>query len=87
MRGTVMTVEEATALLRENGNYGWLLDAPYDFFTVEEVSNRLRIGENAVRSRLESKRIPGASYHGQGVGWRIPKNGLILYVASTIQRD
>lgn len=72
--------------MRQYPDYDWLTKSGLQFWTVSEVAKNLNIGPAAVRARCESGAFDGALFYGVQIGWRIPRSGLIVYLA-TLARD
>lgn len=77
-----MTPEAAEQALRHFPEYDWLTQSGQQWWAVTEIKEKLGIGEQAIRTRCENGMIPGAVNHGVAVGWRIPRRGLLMFVAS-----
>ncbi len=81
-----LNLQEAERILAQLPEYAWLTGSRKSWWTVSEVAEQLEIGESAVRSWCERGLIPGAVLHTRQLGWRIPKSGLIQYLAEAQQR-
>jgi len=81
-----MSPEAAEALLRTIPEYAWLTQSGRQIYTTAEVAEYLHIGVFAVRVRCQDGLFPGAIDYGIGIGWRIPRSGLILYLANRVQQ-
>jgi hypothetical protein len=79
-----MTLEEAENLLSRIPEYNWLTKDGTDWYKAEELATHLGIGEHAVRARCKDGSIHGATFYGEKIGWRIPRSGVILYLASIV---
>ncbi len=69
--------------LRGVPGYTWLLDSPKQFWTAPEVAEPISVNMNTVKKWCSDGLIPGALNLGAS-GWRIPREGLILYFASRL---
>jgi hypothetical protein len=78
-----MDIAQARAKLQSVPGYAWLLNTGETFWTVAEVSGNLNVGKEAIRNWCEGNLIPGAVFYGK-MGWRIPTDGLILYLAERV---
>ena len=76
----------AEQLLAAIPEYAWLVQSGKQWWTVAEVSEALGIGLGAVRALAERGDIAGAVLYGQQIGWRLPRSGLVLYLARLQQR-
>jgi Mn-dependent DtxR family transcriptional regulator len=82
-----MTPESAEEYLKRSPEFKWLTDADQDhWFTVNEVAERLRIGESFVRNAANRREIDGAINYGPGLGWRLPRRGLMIFFAQLKQQ-
>jgi hypothetical protein len=82
----VRDIQEAERILAQLPEYGWLTSDSKSWWTVSEVAEHLEIGESAVRGWCEKGLIPGAVLHSRQLGWRIPRSGLMLYLADAQKR-
>ena len=74
-------VQEAERIVMQILEYRWLRDEK-SWYSVIEVAEKLGIGRESVRKWCESGDIPGAmNFQPQQVGWRIPRSGLLLFLA------
>jgi Helix-turn-helix domain len=58
----------------------WVLDGP-PFYTATEVADHFGVTAGGVRSLAERGEFPGALLLSARSGWRIPRSGLIAYLA------
>jgi hypothetical protein len=79
-------IAAAERLLAAIPEYAWLVQSGKQFYTVSEVSAALDIGVGAVRALAERGDIAGAVLYGTQIGWRLPRSGLMLYLARLQQR-
>lgn len=60
----------------------WVLSGQ-QWYTTGEVADHLGLSEGGVRSLADRGAIPGAILHdAKRIGWRLPRSGLIAYVAA-----
>src|SRR5262245_41069916 len=59
---------------------GWVLSGR-QWYTALAVSEHLAVSDEYVRRLGERGQIPGAILHERRVGWRLPRAGLITYLA------
>jgi hypothetical protein len=83
----VQDLKEAERILSQVPEYAWLITSQKPWWTVAEVSEQLGIGESVVRSWCDRGLIPGAVLHSRQTGWRMPRSGLIQYLAEAYHRD
>jgi hypothetical protein len=74
-------VSAAERLLAGIPEFAWLTGSKQQWWTVDEVSDKLGIGPAAVRSLIEHGDIAGAVLYGTRIGWRLPRSGLLVYLA------
>jgi hypothetical protein len=78
----VTELEDAEARLNLP-EYQWLLGSTKPFWLVKEVADVLLISTNTVKKWCADGLVPGAVDFGSG-GWRIPRTGLIIFLASRL---
>ena len=81
---TAETLEEAETYLRQKGvpEDAWVLNSGQLFYRVSEVEGKLfGLTGDAIRSLASSGQIPNAVQPSQQVGWRLPRSGIIYYIA------
>jgi hypothetical protein len=81
-----LNLQEAERILAQLPEYAWLTKNAKLWWRVAEVAEHLEIGESAVRSWCERGLIPGAVLHTRQLGWRIPRSGLVQYLAEAQTR-
>lgn len=82
-----MTPETAETYLKQFPEFNWLTNAdPDHWFKVNEVADPLRIGESFVRNAADRGEIDGAINYGPGLGWRLPRRGLLIFFAQLKQQ-
>jgi hypothetical protein len=60
----------------------WVLSGQ-QWYTTGEVAQHLGLSEGGVRNLAERGVIPGAILHdAKRIGWRLPRQGLIAYLAA-----
>jgi hypothetical protein len=79
-------IAAAEQMLAAIPEYAWLVQSGKQFYTAAEVSAALGIGVGAVRALCERGDIAGAVLYGTQIGWRLPRSGLLLYLARLQQR-
>ncbi len=79
-------VNAAEPILARLPEYAWLTSSSKPWWTVAEVAENLVIGASAVRNWCEQGLIPGAVLHSRQLGWRMPRSGLMQYLAEAQQR-
>jgi hypothetical protein len=78
-------LREAEAMLRKIPEYEWLITNGLQWWTVPQLAEHLPIGEAAIRARIHE--FPGAQDYGDKIGYRIPKSGVIMYLARILVRQ
>lgn len=78
-----MTEQEAEQLLSATPGYGWLINDTRMFWSPADLEPFLGISANTIRRWADSGLIPGAVDFGTA-GWRIPRSGLIIFLASRL---
>lgn len=81
---TAETLEEAERYLRQKGvpEDGWVLNSGQLFYRVSEVEGKLfGLNGDAIRTLASSGQVPNAVQPSQQVGWRLPRSGIIFYIA------
>jgi hypothetical protein len=77
-----MTITEAEQLLADIPEYGWIVEATKQFWSSGDIAKHLSINAGTVRRWCEEGLLPGAVFYGEKLGWRIPRSGILLYLAS-----
>lgn len=72
---------EAERMVCARPEYAWLCDAAQEWFTISDIARYARLSRDTVRDLVEDRQFPGAIRYTEGVGWRIPRSGLIEYYA------
>ncbi|MDE1904916.1 MAG: hypothetical protein KGH75_00515 [Rhodospirillales bacterium] len=72
-------INAAEALLRNIPEYDWLTKGGLQWWTIPQLAEHLPLGEAAIRARI--REFPGAQDYGEKIGYRIPRSGVILYLA------
>ncbi|HEX9413779.1 MAG TPA: helix-turn-helix domain-containing protein [Ktedonobacterales bacterium] len=72
---------EAEAVLRQWPEYAWLTESGVQWYRVGDVADHLGMSRETMRAMCERGAIPGAVNYGQQLGWRIPRSGLLRYLA------
>lgn len=94
---TPLPVDAAQQYLRQFAGLQWLVAATAaDFWSPVEVAEQLR--ESGMLPRASpglviqwclthsvTGALPGATYYGPGIGWRIPREGLVVFFALRLQ--
>ncbi|HEV2459221.1 MAG TPA: hypothetical protein VGS80_12755 [Ktedonobacterales bacterium] len=76
----------AEALLDAIPEYHLLTRSPTPFWKVQQVAGPLGVTEHIVRNWCERGYIRGAiKYDDPQVGWRIPRSGLIVFLAERVR--
>ena len=78
-----MTAQEAEQILRSTPGYDWLINDTRMFWSPAELEPFLSVSANTIRRWADSGLIPGAVDFGT-TGWRIPRAGLMIYLASRL---
>jgi len=82
-----MNEDEALAYLNQYPEFDWLTKADKQkWFKIDEVSGPLQIGDGFVRNACDRGDIDGAINYGPGLGWRMPRRGLLLFFAQLKQQ-
>jgi hypothetical protein len=76
-----MSLAEAERKLSQLPEYAWITGNPKPWWTVAEVAENLGIGPSAVRGWCEQGLIAGAVLYSRQLGWRMPRSGLVQYLA------
>ncbi|MBA3822412.1 MAG: hypothetical protein H0X24_00750 [Ktedonobacterales bacterium] len=79
-------ISEAEQYLRGYPEFDWLTKSGQQWFKTQEVSDGLGIGEAAVRAICDRQEIDGAINYGKPIGWRMPRAGLFMYLATLKRR-
>jgi Helix-turn-helix domain len=79
----------ALAYLRERGfpEDAWILGDGQQWFKVSEVADPLGLSTNNLRTLAEQGKIPGAVLHGKQTGWRLPRSGIVIFLARLRQEQ
>lgn len=76
----------AEALLDAIPEYHWLTRSDAPIWRVQQVAGPLGVTEHIVRNWCEGGLIRGAiKYDASQVGWRIPRSGLLVFLAARMQ--
>lgn len=78
-------VRAAEQQLQAIPEYDWIARSGQQWFTVSEVATAMAVGKEAVRGWCERGLIAGAVMYGQQIGWRMPRSGLLLYLADLVR--
>jgi len=79
------TSEEADKYLKQFTEFDWLTRNNTPWWTTSDVATNLGLGNAAVRAFCERGEIEGAIFYGNRIGWRIPRHGLIIFLANLKQ--
>ena len=87
-----MTPEELQAaeqLLAQWPEYACLTDerGAKSWYNVAEIARGAGVSRDTARDWCEKGAIPGAIYYGPDIGWRVPRSGLIEYLAGLQRRQ
>lgn len=77
-----MTPADAETTLSKIPEYNWLTKSSQQWWTVQQVAVGMGVGESVVRQRCTSGEIQGAYLASQQAGWRIPRSGLLVFLAN-----
>lgn len=78
-------IAEAEARLAQRPEFRWLAEAPDTaWFNVTEAARHIGIAASTMRKLCERGDMPGSIYYGPDIGWRIPRSGLVEYLARAI---
>lgn len=83
-----MTPEQlaaAEAMLARRPEFAWLTGDPAAWRNVKDVAAGAGVARATVNKWCEDGLIPGAIYY-EGIGWRIPRSGLIEYFGRVVER-
>lgn len=78
-----MTEQEADQILRSVPGYSWLLNDGRLFWSPTDLEPFIGFNANTIRRWVDAGLIPGALDFGSS-GIRIPRGGLMVYLASKI---
>lgn len=84
-----MTPEQLAAaeeLLARRPEFAWLTGRPAQWYTASQVAEGIGVSPITVRRICERGEIPGATYYGPSVGWRLPRSGVIEWVSRALER-
>jgi len=81
----IMTEDEAEQLLSQKRQYDWLTRSDIEFWTVQDIAGKLNVPESTVLGWIRSKLIEDVVFYTKQTGYRIPRLGLMKYLASTIK--
>lgn len=62
--------------------YNWLTQNPSPWRNMSEVATGMGVSRQTIKSWCERGQIPGAIDYGQDIGWRMPRSGLIEFIAN-----
>jgi Helix-turn-helix domain len=79
-------LKEAEATLALRPEFSWLTGDPSAWRNVTDVANGAGVTRQTAAAWCERGLIPGAIYY-EGIGWRIPRSGLIEYFAGLQRRE
>lgn len=74
----------AEQTLRTIPEYRWLVNSEQPFWSSGNVAEHLAVSPTTVRLWCESGGIVGAAFYGGRIGWRMPRSGLIIFLAGLI---
>lgn len=72
--------KDAQKYLSQFQEFDWMTKSGQQWYKIDEVSNGLALGEEALRRACVNGEFPGAQNYGPGIGWRIPRSSLILWI-------
>jgi hypothetical protein len=75
-------VARAEAMLSRVPEFAPLVGDGRPFWKTGEVAGLLGVTDHIVRGWCESGQIRGATKYDQNVGWRIPRSGLLVFLAT-----
>jgi hypothetical protein len=78
---------EATAYLAQFPEYRWLTTGGLQMYRISDITPHLAVGEKAIAALCERGEIAGAVSFGTPIGWRIPRSGLIVWLAAQVRRN
>ena len=80
---SVEEYEAALAYMRERDFPAdrWIMQSGQEYYRIAEVTGPLHLSDDAVRSLASRGELPGSILHGQQVGWRIARAGIVIYLA------
>lgn len=76
---TQAEIDTAERKLAGIPEYSWLTASRNEWWTVSEIAEHLRVGNKTVLAWCAG--IAGATKLSQQAGWRIPRSGLLVYLA------
>jgi len=79
---TTEEVERAEALLAGIPELASIVRDPRPFWKASEVAAMLGVTDHIVRAWCDSGQIRGAIKYDVNVGWRIPRSGLLVFLAA-----
>ena len=79
---TMDEVARAEEVLARIPELAPIVSDPRPFWKTGEVAALLGVTDHIVRGWCESGQIRGAIKYEQNVGWRIPRSGLLVFLAS-----
>jgi hypothetical protein len=74
-------LSEALDYLRQLSQYNWLTGNGLQWWTVPDVATALSVGETVIKRMCEDGTLIGAISYGAPLGWRIPRDALIIWLA------
>jgi len=81
-----MTAEEALAILKQYKSFNWLTNSTLDTWGIKDIVDQLKQGyipsaSNYMVTNWCKRDLPGAVFFGGPIGWRIPRESLLIFFA------
>lgn len=70
--------------LQAQPEYAWLFKPSDGWYNVAETARGLGVSRTKVTEWCKEKVIPGVIYYGEDVGYRLPRSGLIEFLAQRL---
>lgn len=81
-----MTPSEAEARLQAVPEYAWILANSNQWYSAVEVAKQLGVSSDVVSKWCRERRIPGAVQMERRIGWRLPRSGILVFLAELQDR-
>lgn len=76
---------DSESMLKARPEFAWVLAPGDGWFNVSEIARGLGVSRKIVTDWCRDGAIPGVVYYGEDVGYRVPRSGLIEFLAARLR--
>ncbi len=77
-------MNEHEEMLRGRPEHAWLFTPNDGWYNATEVARGLGLTRKTVAEICKRGEIPGALWYGEDIGWRMPRAGVIEFIAQRL---